>query len=282
VFFIPLATLFISLLSPFFGYIFLVSIGGGQLLLKYRQRVILFGVVSVGLIILYALNTITTLEIADLVGSVLIVSWIFMVVLIKTQNHTKALYYGVLGQIAYGIFRTHYFSDIYRERIETLFTGYEGFIGSGVAENGNGQFDFLLEQLQKMMIDYQMAIWTISMIFAVYIAALFLARRIPIKWQHHFLKLPYSVVYLFMAALLLAIVPGTRLFGLNSVMIMAAVLLIQGLAIVDFWCRKYLRRSRFVLLAAIILMFLNVFFAVMVSLLGLIDNWLDIRKINQI
>jgi len=251
-------------------------------LLKYQQRVMLFVVISVGLIIFYALNTISILEIADLVGSVLLVSWIFMIVLLRTHNHTKALYYGFLGQIAYGIFRTRYFSEIYRERIGTLFTGYESLMGSSIAENGNGQFDLIMEQLQKIMIDYQMAIWTISMIFAVYIATLFLAKRIPVKWQHHFIRFPYSVVYIFMAALLLAIIPSTRLFGLNCVMIVAAVLLIQGLAILDFWCKKYLKNSRFVLLAAVILMFFNVFFAVMVSLLGLIDNWLDIRKINQI
>ncbi len=284
VFFIALASLFISLLSPFLGYIFLVSIGGSKILLKEKTRVTSFTIISIGIIILYILGLITVLEVSDIIGSVLLTSWIFIMTLIRTKDYTKALYYGCLSQIAYAIFRTILFSDIYQQRIETLFEGYESILGSGITafSSGNGQLEMILTQIKSILLDYQMAIWGITMIFAVYIATLFLAKRSDYKWQHHLFRFPHSLIYLFILALGLAVIPYTRIFGLNSVLIIVIVFLLQGLAIVEYWCKKHLKNSRFVMLAIIILMFVNIFFALLVSLLGLIDNWLDIRKINHI
>jgi len=205
-------------------------------------------------------------------------------VLIRTKDYTKALYYGCLSQFAYGIFRTYLFSGIYQQRIETIFEGYENILGSGIKpfSSDNGQFEIILMQIKSILLDYQMAIWGVTMVFAVYVAALFLAKRSEHKWQHHLFRFPHSLIYLFILALMLAVIPYTRMFGLNSVLIIIVVFLLQGLAIVEYWCKKHFKNSRFVMLAIIILMFVNIFFALLVSLLGLIDNWLDIRKINHI
>lgn len=286
--FIAVATLFISLFSPFLGYIFLVSIGWSVLLTKQQSRVFFYAVISIGIIGLYLLRTITILEVYDILGAVLIVSWIFMMLLTKDGNYTKAMYFACLGQLTYGIFRTFLFSGIYRQRIEMVFEAYENifhlsssqtFLGNSAAE---GQLEAIIEQVKMLLLDYQMAIGSIMMIFAVYLAALFFSRRARLKWQHHQLRFQNSLSYLLIIALLMAIIPYTRLVGINITLIIAVMYLIQGLSIIDYWCKRHLNKSRFVMLTLIVLMFLNVFLALLVSLLGLIDNWLDIRKINRI
>lgn len=283
-FIIAVASLFISLLSPFLGYIFVVSIGGSNILNRERQRVAFYIIICLGIIVLFLLRAITILEIFDILVSVVLVSWLFIITLMRTEDYTKALYFGCLSQTVYGMFRYFAFGGIYQERVEMLFRGYESMIGNSIATLGsdNAQMEAILLQIKSIMIDYRMAIWGISMIFAVYIAALFYAKRASVKWQHHLLNFPHSLIYIFIITLILAILPQTRLLGQNGVLIVVTILLLQGLAIIDFWSKKHFKNSRFIMLAAIVLMFVNVFFALLVSLLGLIDNWLDIRKINHI
>jgi hypothetical protein len=281
---LSLATLFISLFSPFLGYIFIVVLGGERLFNKQKQRLLFFAIVVIGLISLYLFKTITVLEISDVLGSVMLISWFYMVLLLKTEDYSKALFSASLSQIIYGIFRSLVFDEIYTQRIKTLFSGYKNLIAEGMTSfsNENGQFELILEQVEKIMLDYQPAIWTIMMIMAVYLATLFFARRHTIEWHHYYLKIPYVAVYLLISALLLAIVPSTRLWGLNLIIIVLTLFLLQGLAIIDYWSKKFLKKNRFIMIAVILLMFLNIFFALIVSLLGLLDNWLDTRKINHI
>ncbi|MBW6516571.1 MAG: YybS family protein [Candidatus Cloacimonetes bacterium] len=281
---IALATLVISILSTFLGYIFIVSIGCVYLLDKEpRQRITFYSIICISLIVLYLSRIIPILEVSDIFGSVLLVSWIFIHVIKKTEDHSIALYYGCLSQIAYGVFRYVLFSGIYQKRVDMIFQGYETFLSSDtIIGNTNGQLESILEQIRIIMIDYHLAIWSASMIFAVYLATLFFSKRVAFKWQHHLFKLPQSLIYLLIVALVLALIQFTRVFGLNIVVIISIIMLLQGLAIVDFCCKKHLKNSRLILIAVIVLIFVNVYFALIVSLLGLIDNWLDIRKINHI
>lgn len=95
-------------------------------------------------------------------------------------------------------------------------------------------------------------------------------------------KMPDWVVWLVIAAGVLMIVPEeiAQIIGLNGMMILLFLYLLQGLSIVQFFCRKkniprYLRALFYALI--VIYQYLLVF----ISAIGLFDIWVDFRKMNR-
>lgn len=95
-------------------------------------------------------------------------------------------------------------------------------------------------------------------------------------------KMPDWVVWLVIAAGVLMIVPEeiAQIIGLNGMIILLFLYLLQGLSIVQFFCRKkniprYLRGLFYALI--VIYQYLLVF----ISAIGLFDIWVDFRKMNR-
>jgi len=95
-------------------------------------------------------------------------------------------------------------------------------------------------------------------------------------------KMPDWVVWLVIAAGVLMIVPEeiAQIIGLNGMIILLFLYLLQGLSIVQFFCRKkniprYLRALFYALI--VIYQYLLVF----ISAIGLFDIWVDFRKMNR-
>lgn len=281
---ISLLSLLIATLSPFLGLIFLVAIGGGYIIKteeRYKTAIFLLLLIELGL--LYLFKVLKIEDFGDIFGGVLLVSWVFLIAFLKHKDFTRAFYYGSLSHIGYGIVRGIWLEELLSERVELVFIGYQKLLQSeGVFAAGNeGQMLQLLEQLKKLMLDYQIAIWSISMILALYVGTHLLARRSCLTWNHQNMRLPQWLLYLLIISLILAITPATKLIGLNVVFSIAVLFVIQGLAIIDYWGRRYLKRSKFILFATTFLMFLNIIFALIVALLGLSDYWFDVRGLNQ-
>ncbi len=79
--------------------------------------------------------------------------------------------------------------------------------------------------------------------------------------------------------LLLVPVQAVRLFSLNLLMVVAVLYFCQGVAIVATWFHR-LGLPRFLRVIGYPLLFLNPFFFVIITL-GLIDLWLDFRRLHQ-
>jgi uncharacterized protein YybS (DUF2232 family) len=95
-------------------------------------------------------------------------------------------------------------------------------------------------------------------------------------------KMPDWVVWLVIAAGVMMIVPEeiAQIIGLNGMIILLFLYLLQGLSIVQFFCRKkniprYLRALFYALI--VIYQYLLFF----ISAIGLFDIWVDFRKMNH-
>lgn len=82
---------------------------------------------------------------------------------------------------------------------------------------------------------YNVALWSIGMILAVYFGTVLLTRQRELLWNHKFLKLPSKMVYFLIAVLFLTALPQTHETGLNLLLSLAPLYLAQGVAILDFF-----------------------------------------------
>jgi hypothetical protein len=92
---------------------------------------------------------------------------------------------------------------------------------------------------------------------------------------------PEWLIFVLLGAGFLLLVPlvGARFFGLNLLMVVAVLYFCQGIAVVATWFHR-LGLPRLLRLIGYPLLFLNPFFFVIITL-GLMDLWLDFRRLHQ-
>lgn len=92
---------------------------------------------------------------------------------------------------------------------------------------------------------------------------------------------PEWLIFVLLGAGFLLLVPlnGARFFGLNLLMVVAVLYFCQGVAVVATWFHR-LGLPRLLRLVGYPLLFLNPFFFVIITL-GLLDLWLDFRRLHQ-
>jgi uncharacterized protein YybS (DUF2232 family) len=92
---------------------------------------------------------------------------------------------------------------------------------------------------------------------------------------------PEWLIFLLLGAgfLLLVPVPGARFFGLNLLMVVAMLYFCQGVAVVATWFHR-LGLPRLLRMIGYPLLFLNPFCFLIITL-GLMDLWLDFRRLHQ-
>jgi uncharacterized protein YybS (DUF2232 family) len=92
---------------------------------------------------------------------------------------------------------------------------------------------------------------------------------------------PEWLIFVVLGAGFLLLVPvtGARFFGLNLLMVVAVIYFCQGVAVVATWFHR-LGLPRLLRMIGYPLLFLNPFFFLIITL-GLIDLWLDFRRLHQ-
>ena len=92
---------------------------------------------------------------------------------------------------------------------------------------------------------------------------------------------PEGLIFVLLGAGFLLLVPvgGARFFGLNLLMVVAVLYFCQGMAVVATWFHR-LGLPRLLRMIGYPLLFLNPFFFVIITL-GLLDLWLDFRRLHQ-
>ncbi len=92
---------------------------------------------------------------------------------------------------------------------------------------------------------------------------------------------PEWLIFVLLGAGFLLLVPvtGARFFGMNLLMVVVVLYFCQGVAVVATWFQR-LGLPRLLRMIGYPLLFLNPFFFVIITL-GLLDLWLDFRRLHQ-
>jgi hypothetical protein len=107
----------------------------------------------------------------------------------------------------------------------------------------------------------------------------YLARRDP-SWlsigEFERLRWPLGLTVVFVAAVSCLAISAARILGANLLLILAFLFALQGLAITAFYVRRL--ASLWLRLALILLVVASPWSVPLLALLGLFDNWLDVRR----
>ncbi|MCF7792601.1 MAG: YybS family protein [Candidatus Cloacimonetes bacterium] len=270
---------FITSLSPLGGMIFTLAYGG-----KYRENITRFLTVFLATgILLFITKIVDVVTFTDIFLGVGIAAAIYFFVLRKTGNYLFSILaaYGFDAIIA--IIKKIAFGSIILDNINIALNTYQKLMESSF-QNNPEQMDLglqLMETTRQIFEQYYVGIWMLSIIVGLYLGTLIISKNSEIKWQHRFIQLQYESIYFVIAALILFVIPKWRILGMNALLILAPLFLIEGISILDFYWGDFFKKTKFLLFLLIISMVFNYFILSLIALIGLLDIWFDFRKIRN-
>ncbi len=277
-------TALISLISPFLGLIFLIASGGKSIIRNFSHGYVFFILFS-GIVVL---TTQLGLFPADLVRYVDVLigvglgSFIFFVFLLKTSKYESSILAFSGFTILYAYVRSRLFGSFMLQNYDLMVELNPSLLpmGKSLTPEQITMFKYIVKLGRDLIDHYNIALWCIAMIIAVYLGSLLLTRSRVMTWDHKFLKLPYELIYLFIGTMILIVIPLTKVLGLNLLLAILPLYLIQGNAVLDFFWGVHFARSPLLRLLLILVILLNYPLLVLLALVGLFDNWFNFRKIE--
>ncbi|MEA1973498.1 MAG: hypothetical protein U9N34_09435, partial [Candidatus Cloacimonadota bacterium] len=255
---IALFAILITMISPFFGQIFVVGIIGKNLI-ENKKVSTYFSLVSVVIITLVALKFLTFIVAINLAMVMIITPYIFVIVFKHINNVEGAVISGGLLNVIYGFIMNFLVKKYYMDDIKSTFV----YIRKGI-ENNNYSADTTnlmmnnMIKIEYVFTEYLSSIWSFFMILAVFFGAIILSKRTEeISWDFSKIRWPFHSIYVLIIGLFLALYPVTFQFGLKFLIIMITLYLTQGISILSYYWKDYFIRSKFLLTILIIAILFN-------------------------
>lgn len=202
---------------------------------------------------------------------------IFILILRRNQKLNLALTVLLLVQVGYYLLRSWMFFPAIQALSLQSKPVYEMYLERMPKLDFNAD---AITWIQNFMLKYQAAIWGSFQILAVFLGFMLFNKHSFYKRSIRYIKFPYEVVYLMIAALVLTLIPTTRTWGLNALICMSVFYLIQGTAVLSFVWGGYFARVKLMRTLLIIAVIINYPILILIALVGIIDNWFDFRKLN--
>jgi len=289
----------LSFVSPFWGLFLIVGFGTRYNVPKQNR---VFWIVNLSVMIVIFItgkNQISTLNFLDaLIGSSLL-SFIFIWALNSSKNFTKAIFLAFLIGLIYSVVRYYLYSSEITKTVQTAYDLYQKYLDKNFPDKQKLMIlkDFMWKT-RNILVSYQIAIWNISEMFFFYLGMfLFIRYRKNNRDEsdlffneihqgetvsaNKYLRMPYISVYLLIVFLLMSIISPTKHLGYNLTLSLATLFAIQGFSILDFFWGKFFRKSKILLFLLIISLIFNTFVLILITLMGLLDIWIDFRKLRE-
>lgn len=274
----------ISQLSPFLGLIFLIASGGKRIISDFSHKYVFFVLFS-GIVIATAQLGLFPSDIvryADVLIGLGLGAVVFFNILLKTSKYEASILAFSGYTIIYAYIRSHLFGKFMLQNYDLLAKLDPSVLSMGKSLNPEqlAMFKSVIKIGRDLTDHYNIAIWCIGMIIAVYLGSLLLMRSKAMIWDHKFLKFPQELIYMVIGTMVLIIFPMTKVLGINLLFAILPLYLIQGVAVVDFFWGTYFARSPILRFLLILVMILNYPLLVLLVIVGLFDNWFNYRKIE--
>jgi len=270
---------FITSLSPFGGMIFTLAYGG-----KYRENIkkFILTFIAVGLG-LYFGRIIDTITFVDVVFGIGVTVFAYFIILRKTGNYLYAMLSAYGFNLVLAVIKQLLYGDLIRENVSIVVDNYRKVMDASL-QNNPEQLNLvlqLIETTQDLFTKYYVSIWAMSIISGLYLGTLIASKNSPHKLKHRFIRLRYESIYLLLAALIIVLIPSWQILGINALLILAPLFLIEGISILDFFLGDFFKKTKILLFLLIVSMVFNYFILSLIALLGLLDIWFYFRKIEN-
>jgi len=228
------------------------------------------------------MNIIDAVRLFDIIIGIGIASYLFFKLKSRNFDYAMIIIYVFLYSTVYGLFRHLVLGKKLLETVSVAFEQSQELIISSFRNNPDQLNVFLdvLEKSRTFLENFNISIWIAGIVVASYLGALILSKRAGSNWKHKEIRLPFFLIYFLIIVLVLVLLPKTKVAGLNGILMVAPLFLIQGISILDFYWGNFFSKSKFLLYLLIFAMALNFPLLVLVSLVGMFDIWFNFRKIK--
>lgn len=270
----------ISVFSPFWGLIFIFVSG-----VKYQKKTLVqkfYGIFLLAVVALFMGRIIDIISLFDILIGVALSSYLYFRILSKRFSYLQALLSVYVVNVIYGMIRHILFSKRFLENISVVTEEYMELLAQSMTESPE-RLTFLgelIETMKYIITNFYPGIWVFSSVLAVYIASLLISAKMRESWSHKKVRLPFELVYLLIASLGIFLSGKFRIAGINGLVMLLPLFIIQGFSILDYYWGDYLKKVKVLLVLLIIAMVFNPYLIIIIAVLGLTDIWFDFRKIS--
>jgi hypothetical protein len=138
----------------------------------------------------------------------------------------------------------------------------------------------MIAALQTMIMTYQPAIFGSIQISGIYFGLLLFNNSSTLKHPVRFNRLPFVIVYPLIMSAAMYLYPATKIFGLNLLICLGMVYLIQGTAVLSFFWGDFFARAKLLRVLLILAIMLNYPILILIAFIGVLDIWFDFRKLT--
>lgn len=217
------------------------------------------------------------LNASDAIISVGLGTALFVLIFKQYLDINKALSILIIFNIAYFFIRSWIFAPTLSVISQQMTPMYENYIQRFPALKFNRES---VAWIQNFMLLYQAAIWGSIQISAAFFGILLFNRTSILKQQVRMIRLPNYFVYIMIAALALFLYPISRTLGINLLVCMSVVYLIQGTAILSFAWGDFFAKAKLLRTFLIMAIIINYPVLILIALIGVLDVWFDFRKLT--
>ncbi|MFC1887802.1 hypothetical protein ACFLYK_03235, partial [Candidatus Cloacimonadota bacterium] len=201
----------ISALSPFWGLIFIFTIGA-----KYQQENLFpqfYGIFLLTAAALFFTRTIEVITFVDILIGVALSSYLFFKMLPRKYDYVLTIVSVFTLNVIYGVVRYFLFSKQILQGITLASEELTKLYAEVPPENQALILFFseLIESTKYVITNFFPGIWVLTIMLAVYIGSLLFSARTNRKWLHKKVRMPYELVYLVIGCLAAFLFKSTRI-----------------------------------------------------------------------
>ena len=212
------------------------------------------------------------------------ISCFLLFVLIKKNYSLDMIFMCMLLlNSAYIALRQFVFFDYISSQYDQAADEAKQIIGSKLVENSE-QYHIFIEMVdifKNYYINYSPGLWISTMMLCLLVGYFFLSRNkedmLSISLYQNHLYVTYSLV----AALAIAIFTNYKVYAINYLLALVPLYLMQGLGVVNEKIGKWFVNSKVLLVIAIGSLIINPYIVLLISVIGLFDNWFDFRDLSK-
>jgi len=275
----PLLGLMLAI--PFTGYICGLSGKNGFLPTKKElstklTKVIIFHILI--LLILFVIGIISLLSAVEIFIAVGLTAVLFNYIIYLNKDYILALITAILPGFFYIILKNILIFDLIKTEVEQANQLFYDSMNSVLSPEMMETAEQTIKLMQDVLIQGNPAIWMFSIIAGATIGALIFSKKSEVfKWNFARVRMPYQLQFLVALALILFILQ-LRIYSVNLLVICGFLYLIQGYSLLYFYILPLLAKNKILAIIILILPIFSYFILITLAFIGLIDNWINMRK----
>ena len=147
----------------------------------------------------------------------------------------------------------------------------------------------MLASFQDIMINLNAGIWILTIATGLIIGALLVSKKLENNlWKFDKIKLGFEFQFILIIGLMLYILKA-KIIAYNLLLLVGYLYLIQGVSVISYYLKvqqkKWHSSHKFIVPASIVIFSIialsNYIILLTISIIGLLDSWLDFRKISM-